>query len=238
MDIKKEFESSLKTRSMQEFFQKLTMENPPLRKFASLTEMIEAVNDKASDNYRLKDACLLSLIKNIQQSVDKEAGLNLLTYLLASGLQRILRDSFRPGDDLGENWSEIWWTFLQMIERFSITTHRKKVAGILLRKTLAQVLKKRARIFDQQSQMSPIEESAVMLDNIVVQHFLTSDNIILEKIKEAEIDSLDFDVIIASRLYGESLEAISRRLGLNYSLIQRRRNRAEQKLKKIINNKN
>jgi len=234
MDIKKEFRSSLKTRSMQELFQKLRMENPHLRKVASLTEMIEAVNDKSSDNYKLKDGCLLAIITNIQMSVDKEAGLNLLTYLLASGLQRLLRDSFRPGDDLGENWSEIWWTFLQMIERFSITSHRKKVAGILLRKTLAQVLKKRKRIFNQQCQMSPIKDSAVMLDNIVIQHYLSANDNILEKFKEAGLDSLEWEMVVASRLYNESLDAIAKRLGLNYHTVQKKRKAAELRLKKHI----
>ena len=199
--------------------------------------MIEVVNDRTAKNYQVKDECLSALVEKIQKSVDKEAGMILLTYLLASGLQKILRENFKVGDDLQEIWSDVWWTFFQIVERYSTPQYREKVAAILLRltdKKTKRLRKKNARLADE---VAMPEDLVVKTNDIEEQNYLEDDVNIFAEVKLAGLNSSDLDLVITSRVYGESLEDIAKRLGIKYSTVQKRRRRTEQKLRKYFQNK-
>jgi len=237
MDIKKEFESSLGTKKVQQFFQELLKEHQELQRFANLEEMIEALNDRTVANYQWKDSCLRALVEKIQKSPDKEAGLSLLTYLLAPGLQAILRDNFRLGSDLHEIWSDLWWSFCQVIECFSTVDHRQQLAEIIMRKTAVRYERNRKKIEKTRGETLTLEdyksaEAEIETAKYPPEYFSLSDFA-----RDAGISSLDLDTIVGSRVYGESLDILSRRLGMSYYALQKRRKRAEQKLKKYLSKK-
>jgi hypothetical protein len=234
MDIKKEFEPTLKTKKVQRFFQELLSENQELHRFANLQELIEALNDRTKANYQLKDSYLRAMVVKIQKSVDKEAGLSLLTYVLAPGLQVILRDNFRVGRNLREIWSDLWWSFCQVIEGFSAVDHPQQVAEIILRKTIVRYERNRKKIEQTQVELITIEDYISTISEIETAKYLPEFFGLQDFAKEAGISALDLKIIVGSRTYGESLDILSQRLGMSYSALQKRRKRAEQKLKKYF----
>ena len=237
MDIKKEFEPSLKTESVQRFFQELLVENSGLPSFSSLREMIGAVNDRSSNHYDLNDSWLLAIVGKIQRSSDKEAGMILLTYLLAAGLQKILRENFKVGDDLHQIWSDVWWTFFQIVERYSTSQYREKVAAILLRLTDKKIKRRRKKKARLENEVATPEDLIEKTSNIEEQNFLEDDVNIFDEVKLAGLKPSDLDLVITSRVYGEALEDIAKELGIKYSTVQKRRKRTEQKLRKYFRNK-
>ena len=235
MDIKKKFEQSLRTKPVQRLFEEMLAESSGLARYSNLYAMIEAVNDRTAHNYQMKDECLITIVRIIQRKQDKEAGLILLTYLLAPGLQKILRDNFRSGDEFPTIWSEIWWSFYRVIERYSIDDHPRQVAGIILRKTLVQFERNRKEIKNGGVKTAPIADYGDTIAEVIQnqsESFSLSEYVI-----EAGINSSDVYIIIASRVYGESLEELSRRLGMSYYALQKRRKRAERKLKRYYGKK-
>jgi hypothetical protein len=232
MDIKKEFEFVLSDKSVKGFFHQLRINEFAFQRFESLDAFVKVINDRTTQNYEVKDACLLKLIERIQTTDNKSAGLNLITYLLAPGLQRILYDFFSKGDDLRETWLNLWWQFLQSILNYPIllrpsrvsanllyeTQHRFKgeiISGHFWEKTTERL--EDYNLFSIENESSRYRELAAAL---------------IEGIDDAGLDKTELDLVISSRVYGESMKMLARKWDMKYRSALQKRLRAEKSLRK------
>jgi len=131
VDIRKEWESCLRTPEVQALFQSLKEGDSSFWAFDSLEQFVGFMNKPSPDAYAIKDGCLWRIIQHIQTTSNGVAGLSLLTYLMANALQAILRDVNRPQTNTKANFQDVWWQFLQAVVAYPLTRRPHKVAANL-----------------------------------------------------------------------------------------------------------
>ena len=242
MDIKKAFDFVPSDRHAKEFFLELRSQNKQFKQFANLQGFTEFMYGSAGKNFALKDACILEIISGIQDADNKAAGLNLITYLLAPGLQNILMRSVFGGGDLEEIWSVLSWEFFQSILHYPTINRPYKIAANLLFDTHHRIRDFIGAQQDWNNGLEPIERYELKIDEEETTLDSRLASALLEGRDHAGLGILDIKLIISSRVYGESMKSLADRLGLSYQNALKRRNRAEKHLRdywqKIINEDN
>ena len=232
MDIRKEFEPSLKTRSVENLFVILLRNEKAFESFRSLNSFIRFMEQPSSDAYAVKDACLLALVCRIQASKESEAGFCLLTYLLSPGLQSILRDLILKGNSLMEAWSDLWWAFCQTTMSYPVARRQRKIAANLLFDTRHRVQKILKAEVLLQSRLDSLKYDDP--DDVLDEHHPQWDQArsMIEGVDTNGLNATDLAVLLGSRVYGENLKDIAHRLGLTYEAVRKRRQRIERSLRK------
>jgi len=231
MDIRKEFEPSLNSCSVKELFERIIREEAAFKPFHNLDGFVRFMEIRSEDSYALKDACLLAVIRHVQSAADPEAGLCLLTYLLAPGLQAILRNLVVRGNPLMETWSDLWWAFLQTAMSYPVMRRTSKVAANLLLDTRHKVMQNQRieaelqRRFETLDHHDPADESEA-------KHpaWNKAMNLINKEDTEGLNDD-DLSILLGSRVYGIDLKKIAGRLGISYEAVRKRRQRIERMLR-------
>ena len=230
MDIKKQFEAAICEKSVKDFFTELQKEETVFHHFDSLQEFIEFMASRASCKAQLQDFCLLAIVRKIQSTEVQEGGLNLLTYLLAPGLQRILRDIFISAHGLSENWLNLWWEFFQSIQRYPLSRRRRNVATNILFDTRHRIRDKQKVENFWQNIIEPIGDHDWETEEDEPSSYSQLASALIEGTDEAGLNEVDMDLVISSRVYDESMKSIAKRLGLDYHNALKRRYRAEKRI--------
>ena len=232
MDIRKEFEPSLKTRIVENLFEILKRKEKAFESFPSLNSFIRFMEQPSSDVYVVKDACLLALVRHIQASNESEAGFNLLTYLLSSGLQTILRDLILKGNSQMEAWSDLWWAFYQTTMSYPVARRQRKIAANLLLDTRHRVLIDLQTEISLQGRFDSLrchdpedrpDERHPRWDHA---------KLLIDGEDTNGLNATDLAILLGTRVYGENLKDIAHRLGLSYEAVRKRRQRIEQLIRK------
>ena len=231
MDIKKEFEAAIGDKSVKDFFTELQNEAAIFHHFDSLQEFIDFMANRAIWHAKLQDSCLLAIVKKIQSTKVQEGGLNLLTYLLAPGLQRILRDTFTSAHDLSENWLNLWWEFFHSIQSYPLSRRRRNVATNILFDTRHRVRDKQKVENFWQNIIEPIGDRDWETEEDELSPYFQLASALIEGTDDAGLNKIDLDLVISSRVYGKSMKSIAKRLGLDYHNALKRRYRAEKHIK-------
>jgi len=231
MDIKKLFDFVPNDQQVKEFFLTLQRQSEVFNCFVDLPDFAEFMYQSAGKNYDLKDACLLKIIGGIQTADHKQAGLNLITYLLAPGLQNILVKSVFNDDDSTEVWPTLWSELFQSIQRYPLANRPHKVAANLLLDTLNRIRNVRQTENSWLQQKVTIESQEVKTDNDESSSFYQFASALLAGSDCAGLNKIDLDLVISSRVYDESMKSVAQRLGLDYHNALKRRYRAEAHLR-------
>ena len=231
MDIRKEFEFVLSDKPVKDFFHELRKKGFIFQRFESLETFIRTINDRTAQNFEVKDACLLELIARIQATEDKSAGLNLITYLLAPGLQRILREIVGVNRAAREGWLNLWKEFFQSVQHYPLTNRPHKVAANLLFDTYRRIRNFTQAEQDWRRRIELAEGLELKTDDTEPSPDFRFASALIEGEKNAGLNKIDLDLIISSRVYGESMKSLAKRLGLDYHNALKRRYRAEKHLR-------
>ena len=227
MDIKKQFEAALRDKSVRDFYKELQNEEVHFHQFENLQDFIDFMASRASCNEQLQDSSLLAIIRKIQASEIQEGGLNLLTYLLAPGLQRILRDTYTNIHNLSEDWLNLWWEFYQSIENYPLSLRQRKVSANLLFDTRHRIIAEKK----SESRRQNITERMGDFDRAVAEKapspYYELASVFLESAEDAGLDRIDKDIVISSRIYDTSMKILADRWGLKYRTALQKRYRAE-----------
>ena len=237
MDIKQEFGFVPKDKSTHEFFERLQSENHFFQHFSNLSEYISFMNDSTDHNYDLKDKSMSVIIKKIQASKNKTAGFNLLTYLLAPGLQQILSQVAFDTDELMEDWLSLWAEFSNSLLEYPIELRPQKVAANLLHDTRHRILVLKKQEMARVAQTESIENFDHAIPSDTTSPYLKLAASLIEGIDSASLSDLDLDLVTASRVYGESMKDLANRLGLEYWAAFKRRERAEKHIREYWTDK-
>ena len=231
MDIKKEFAFVLSDESVKDFFERLRTREPVFSIFDSLESFVASLNARASQNYELKDLCMLKLIERIQITSDKSVGLNLITYLLAPGLQRILQNILRGNKDIRAIWLLLWAEFFQCVQAYNLQKRQQKVAANILFDTYHRISEVMQTEYDWNKKTKPLEKWEIEIVNVELPNIHKQVMAFLQGDEDAGLKAVDIDIIISSRIYGESMKSTAQRLGLDYHNALKRRFRAEEQLR-------
>lgn len=238
MDIKILFDFVPKDRHVNKFFMALRQQKEVFNRFADLPDFTKFMYVNAGKNFTIKDACLLAIIEGIQYIDNKTPGLKLITYLLAPGLQNILMKSVSGGEDLKELWSTLSLEFFQSILHYPLINRPHKVAANLLLDTHHRIRIILGTQQEWRSRIEPIEGREMKADEeetIIDSRFASA---FLEGEDDAGLNTIDLDLVISSRVYGESMKSLAKRLGLDYHNALKRRNRAEKHIRNYWRGKN
>ena len=238
MDIRKEFEFVFSDKSVKDFFQDLKNKNSIFQRFENLETLVRIINDRTAQNFEVKDACLLKLIERIQAAENKSAGLNLITYLFAPGLQRILYEIISKREIFQETWLGLWWQFMQSILNYPISLRPSRVSANLLYETRHRIRdEQRIEYFWQNNIESMGDRDWEAVEDAPSSCFRLA-SALIEGSDEAGLNEVDKDLVISSRIYGESMKSLAGRLGLDYHNALKRRYRAEKHLRDYWRQKN
>jgi len=237
MDIKRDFGFVPSDKSTHEYFALLQSENHFLRRFSDLSEYISFMNDSTDHNYDLKDKSMSVIIKKIQASKNKTAGFNLLTYLLAPGLQQILSQVAFDIDELMDDWLNLWAELSSSILEYPIELRPQKVAANLLHDTRHRILIIKKQESARIAQTESIENHDYAIPSDTTSPYLKLAASLIEGIDSASLSDLDLDLVTASRVYGESMKDLANRLGLEYWAAFKRRERAEKHIREYWTDK-
>ncbi len=231
MDIKKEFEPSLNSRSVKELFESLIRGEAAFEPFRDLEGFVRFMEVRSEDSYALKDDCLLAIVRHVQSTVNPDAGLCLLTYLLAPGLQAILRDLVVRGNPLMEAWSDLWWAFFQTAMSYPVVRRTSKVAANLLLDTRHRVVKARRDEASLQRQFETLERQDSGDEPETRHPAWDRARTLIDKEDTAGLKDADLTILLGSRVYGLDLKEIAERLGISYEAARKRRQRIERMLR-------
>jgi hypothetical protein len=232
MDIKKLFDFVPTEQKVNKFFLTLKLKTKVFASFIDLPDFTDFMYGSAGKNFDLKDACLLAIIGGIQTANDKAPGLNLITYLLAPGLQNILKKSLSGGSDIREEWLALWSEFFQIIQRYSLANRPHKVAANLLFDTYHRIKDLKENQQDWMRRIEPVEGHELKTNEEELSSDFRLASALLQGEDDAGLNKIDLDLVISSRVYGEPMKSLAQRLGLNYHNALKRRSRAEDNLRR------
>ena len=227
MDIKKQFKVTLGHKSVRDFYNELQNEEVLFQQFEDLQGFIDFMASRASWNEQLQDSSLLAIIRKIQASEIQEGGLNLLTYLLAPGLQRILRDIFTNISKLSEDWLDLWWAFYLSIENYPVSLRPRKVSVNLLFDTRHRIIAEKKSECMRRNITARMEDYDIAATDDAPSPYYELASVFLESTEDAGLDQIDKDLVISSRVYDTSMKILADRWGLKYRNALQKRYRAE-----------
>lgn len=227
MDLRKEWESCLRTPEVHAFFLSLQDSEVAFRSFKGLEQFILFMERPSPDSYSLKDTCLWTIIHRIQTTDERTAGLSLLTYLMSKGLQAILRDSVRFDRNQTKAWSDLWWEFLETVLSYPLERRRRKVAANLLLDTRHRVFRSHQIENALASVIEPLEDHEAPIEPRFDDPVYMSAQRLIEGENDEGINHRDIALILGSRVYERDIQDLAEELGLSYDAARKRRQRAE-----------
>ena len=230
MDIRKEWESCLGTPEVQSLFETLRKDEGGFAAFSDLSEWLAQMRQRTPENFALQDACLWALVRRVQQRMDTQAALGLLTYLMAPGLQNILKEATRRPKPLHELWSEVWWSFLQTILKYPLERRRQRVAANLMMDTRNHLRRLWRSDSTREASLDEVDEAELAVQPQFDDQLQAQARALIEG-EGADITEEDNSILIGTRVYGEDLRDVARRLGITYEAARKRRQRIEEKLR-------
>ena len=237
MDIKKQFEAALRDKSVRDFYNELQNEEVLFHQFENLQDFIDFMASRASCNEQLQDSSLLAIIRRIQAAEIQEGGLNLLTYLLAPGLQHILRDTFTNIHHLSENWLNLWWEFYQSIVNYPLSLRQRKVSANLLFETRHRITAEKKSESRRQNTTEKMGDFDIAAAEDAPSPYYELASVFLESAEDAGLDRIDKDIVISSRVYDASMKMLAKRWGLKYRTALQKRYRAEKTIREYWRHK-
>jgi len=231
VDIRKEWESYIRNPEVRVLFLKFQDMGGHFRAFENLEAFILFMEKPSPESYSEKDACLWAVVRHIQISEERTAGLSLLTYLMSKGLQAILRDMIRYGMEPRDAWSDLWWKFLETALTYPLERRRKKVAVNLLLDTRHRVFGGRITEMSRSSMIDELEENVASIEARFDDPLYQNAHRLIEGESLVGVDDRDIALVVASRVYAQDLHDLAKESGLSYEAVRKRRQRAEKVIK-------
>lgn len=230
MDIRKEWESCLRTPEVQALFETLQREEGAFAGFTDIEAWLALMKQRTPEHFALQDACLWTLVRRVQQRLETQASLSLLTSLLAPGLQIILGEAVRRPKPLLELWSEVWWSFLQKILKYPLERRPQKVAANLMMDTRQHLHRLWQPDLTNMESLEEVDEEDLAVEPQFDDPLQAQARALIEG-EDADFTEDDHSILIGTRVYGEDLRDVAHRLGISYDAARKRRQRIEEKLR-------
>lgn len=220
----------------QALLRKLQKTAPLLCRFRTWADVLGFMHTGSSRDPR-KDDILRPIFRAHSKDQDPRWRTVLLT-VFWPGLQSIHWQKRGWDADPDEHWSNIVWTFLQVVCRIDVEKRPHRLVQKVFNDTVHRLYDEYRRQWNRSSRerlMQP-DDVDVLAGGVEGIDFVAIE---LREAQEAEIKRLrahmkegriseaDFLLLVGTRVYGKSVADYSREEGLNYQMLKKRRQRAE-----------
>jgi len=230
VDIKKEFEPCLSTPSVRILFE-ILREEEAFFAFDNIEQFLMTMRKRTLEDFPTQDACLGIIISHIQLNLHAEAGVKLLTYLLAPGLQAILKRLIHSRVELREAWSDLWWRFYQTVMGYPLIRRPHKVAANLIRDTEHKAFQSQRAEVDRLLRQEPLDNQELASEPSFVNPLFIKANRLIDGEEVTGFGEVDIAIVIGTRVYDEDMHDVADRLGISYEAARKRRQRTEKKIR-------
>lgn len=255
--IREDLEREVLGNDFGRFFDETLRRETALAEFDGPAALIKFLHTP-SEEYGRKDAALCALLRAYQAAGPDRAGIgSLLLLILWPGLEAIVRskrDQFKEVEDL---WGEVHWAFLETAWRYPVERRPARVANNLKLDTLNRLCTLQRERCQHQDVVKTLLDAArregeelfasppldvTTLDAPPPTAKAEDRAEVLARacdraVEEGLISDLDRLLITATRIYGRELKAYAREHGLAYEMAKKRRQRAEQVVRRLLERK-
>lgn len=223
-----------------ELIQDLKSDEPFLRRFATWADVIAFMRAGGSTD-PAKDQILRPILRAHRENRDARWRTVLLA-MFWPGLESICHKREHWDDSPDELWQNAVWTFLRVVCRLDERRRPARLVQKLVNDTIHKLHNEYRRRWDRTDPEilagpKAIESLAgagdgIDIEGIDLRQWHERELNRLRKHLDAErISESEFLLLVGTRLYGESVAEHARRMGLDYQVAKKRRQRAEARIR-------
>lgn len=244
--IKKDIECALKSAEFIELYKEIREKHEILESFNTPQELIEFLHDYKQKHYQANDELLKILIREYQSRGKNQFIYYYLLKILTPGLNSIFyRFRKRIKEDLAcddfDLLNQIRLLLLDTLNEYDVKVKPIKIAVTIMSRIRSRLvfwyskLKREQQSIITYKNNSIIEEPKTILSDTEYSESLA---LVEERlnglVKRTIISERDSFIILATRIYGKPLKELTKEIGLSYEGLKKRRQRAEEKIRKFL----
>lgn len=244
--IKKYLDNALSSKEFIELYNQITAKHELLKSFNTPLELMKFLHDFKQKRYQANDAVLGILIKEYQSRGRSHLVFNYLLEILSPGLEAVFyrfRTRMREDAAFDEHdlRSQIRLSLLDVLNTYNLESKPAGIAVTIMNRIRSRLVFLRGKIRRQQESISAyIKELELAAPQIASSHMEYEESLksVKEKltalVKRKIIAKKDSFIILATRVYDKSLKELAKEQGLSYNGLRKRRQRAEEKIRKFL----
>lgn len=242
-DFQKNLEISLSSEKFIELYRQLREKHELLKSFITPKELIDFLHEFKQKHYQANDDILKILIREYQSRGQNQFIYYYLLKILTPGLNSIFY-RFRKRikgittiDDF-DLWSQIRCFFLEILDGFDTEIKYQRIAATIIGRVRDKLNRwcylqsKNQEIgIDYIGELAKGDVKETAFEGDTIEDLKTKLEVLVRK---RVIKENDLYVILATRIYGYSLEELAKKEGLKYGSMARRRERAEKRIRNYL----
>jgi len=239
---RKQLEQELGTQEYERLLRDLQRTSPFLRQFAMWAEVIAFMRAGTSEDPR-KDEILKPLLAANAAGQDPRWPTVLLV-IFWPGLLSLHFQKRHWDDDKDELWDNLVWTFLKILRRIDVARRPNRLVQKVVNDTAHHLHDEYRRIWDRLERENILEHSQLLslapgeeMDPLSIALDREEEEIAIRRLREhvdaGRINEIDFLLIVSTRVYGKQVVDCAREMGLAYQAAKKRRQRAEEAIRRF-----
>ncbi len=235
-------EHEIQTDEYRKLLRDLQLGNPFLRQFSTWAQIVNFMRAGTSDDPRKDEILRPILAANAARQDSRWRTILLVIFwpgLLSLHFQKRHWDEDRDG-----LWDNITWTFLNILPRIDVTRRPDRLVQKVINDTAHHLHDEYRRIWDRLEREESVECGE--LDSVAAGPEDCPFEIVLNREEEelairglrdhvdaGRITEVDLFLIVSTRVYGKQVADCARELGLAYQAAKKRRQRAEEAIRRF-----
>ncbi len=239
---RKRLEQELGTQEYEGLLRDLQRTSIFLRQFATWANVIAFMRAGTSEDPR-KDEILRPLLAANTAGQDPRWPTVLLV-IFWPGLLSLHFQKRTWDRDANELWDNLVWTFLKILRRIDVTLRPDRLVQKVINDTAHHLHDEYRRIWNRLEREVNAEEwlflslaTSEEIDPLAITLDREEEEIAIRRIREhvdaGRITEADFLLIVSTRVYGKQVVDCARELGLAYQAAKKRRQRAEEAIRRF-----
>lgn len=235
-------EQELQGSAYQALLRQLQRRHLFLCRFSAWADAIAFMRDGTSRDPR-KDEVLRPIFEAHAQDQDPRWR-TILMAIFWPGLNSIHIRKRGWDKDSDERWQNVVWTFLQVLCRIDLERRSDRLVQKIYNDTIHQLYDEYRRGWNRTNPefTAGVEEIDALIGGVEGVEFAAVELREVQKIETerlrghmdaGRITESDFLLLIGTRLYGKSVADCARKMGLNYQVVKKRRQRAEAAIRRF-----
>jgi hypothetical protein len=239
---REQLERELGTQAYEKLLKDLQRASPFLRQFAAWTDVIAFMRAGTSDDPR-KDEILRPILAANAAFRDPRWR-TILLVIFWPGLLSLHLQKRHWDEDPDELWDNLTWTFLKILPRIDVTRRPDRLVQKVINDTAHHLHDEYRRNWDRLEReenlafeqleslaaSDEIDPLAIFLDREEEKKAI---NRLREHVDAGRITEIDLFLIVSTRVYGKQVADCARELGLAYQAAKKRRQRAEEAIRRF-----
>lgn len=235
-------ERELETEEYTELLRALQESKPFFMQFDGWLEVVAFMREGTSEE-AANDQVLLPIFRSHAERPDPRWR-SVLLAIFWPGLESIFWQKSHWDRDPDERWQNVMWAFLQTICRLDVERRRRRLVQKVINDTVNRLHREYSRRWKRADRETPTEHSEIDalvggIEDAGLLAFELRDELrarvrrLRGHVESGRISETDYLMLVATRIYDETLAEWSREHDVDYELAKKRRQRAQAKIRRI-----